>query len=218
MTGWQDLWQDPKVKARWEKAPPLPQVVEMADRLEAEGRRRVLDVGCGPGRHTVYLAARGFEVTATDNAPAAVSACTANLREAGLTATVIETEMTDYPFPDGRFDGAIGSHAIHHTDLATLRSIIETITVKLAPGGYFVWVTPTPRHFSCGRGREVEPGTWVDPHHREGPIPHHYSTEEEVRELLHAYEILSTHEHEYRDQDGNSRCHWRTLAQKRADP
>ncbi len=212
--GWQDLWQDPKVRARWEAMPPIQEVVDMADRLEAEGRRRILDIGCGLGRHTVYLAARGFEVTATDNAPAALAACKANLEEAGLTANVIETEMTDYPFPDGHFDGALGSHVIHHTDRATLERILAEIARTLAPGGHFVWVTPTPRHMHCGRGTEIEPGTWVDPNHPEGPIPHHYSTEEEVCELLHAYDILSLHEHEWREGD-SSRFHWRLLARKR---
>jgi SAM-dependent methyltransferase len=212
--GWQDLWQDPKMRGTWEAMPPLPEVVGMADRLEAESRRRVLDIGCGLGRHTVYLAARGFEVTATDNAPAALSACNTNLEEAGLTASVIEMEMTDYPFPDGHFDGALGSHVIHHTDLATLKRILAEITRTLAPGGYFVWVTPTPRHKHCGRGTEIEPGTWVDPNHPEGPIPHHYCTEEEVRELLHAYDILSIHEHEHKEGE-NSKFHWRLLARKR---
>jgi SAM-dependent methyltransferase len=215
--GWQDLWQDPKVRERWEAMPPLPQVEEMADRLRAEGRTRVLDIGCGLGRHTVYLAARGFEVTATDNAPAALAACKANLEEAGLTANVIETEMTDYPFPDGHFDGALGSHVIHHTDRATLELILAEITRTLAPDGYFVWVTPTPRHKHCGRGTEIEPGTWVDPNHPEGPIPHHYSTEDEVRGLLHAYDILSIHEYEWRE-GGSSTFHWRLLARKRAAP
>jgi SAM-dependent methyltransferase len=212
--GWQDLWQDPKVRERWEAMPPLPEAVDMADRLGTEGGRRVIDIGCGLGRHTVYLAARGFEVTATDNAPAALAACKANLEEAGLTANVIETEMTHYPFPDGHFDGALGSHVIHHTDRATLERILGEITRTLAPGGYFVWVTPTPRHMYCGRGTEIEPGTWVDPDHPEGAIPHHYSTEEEVRELLHAYDILSLHEHEWKEGE-SSRFHWRLLARKR---
>ncbi|HUU53809.1 MAG TPA: methyltransferase domain-containing protein [Armatimonadota bacterium] len=215
MKGWQELWHDPDIRERWEAMPPLPEVVEMADRLEGEKRRRVLDIGCGLGRHTVYLAARGFEVTATDNAPAALAACKANLEEAGLTANVIETEMTDYPFPDGHFEGALGSHVIHHTDLATLKKIIASITRVLDDDGYFAWATPTPRHKHCGRGAEIEPGTWVDPNHPEGPIPHHYSTEEEVRGLLHAYDILSIHEHEWRE-SGSSTFHWRLLARKRA--
>ena len=73
MTGWQKLWQDPQIAKLWSEFPPVPEVETMADLLEAEGGRRVLDIGCGMGRHTVYLAARGFEVTATDNAAAAAS-------------------------------------------------------------------------------------------------------------------------------------------------
>jgi len=217
MRGWQELWHDPEVRARWEAMPPLPEVVEMADRLEREGRRRVLDIGCGLGRHTVYLAARGLEVTATDVASSAIEQCTSNLEEAGLTATMVEVEMSDFPWPDAHFAGAVASNVIHHTDLATLKAIISSITRVLSDGGYFVWVTPTPRHFACGRGRELEPMTWVGFDTSDGHLPHHYSTEEEVRELLADYEVLSLDEHEYREGE-NSRWHWRVLARKRGGP
>jgi 2-polyprenyl-3-methyl-5-hydroxy-6-metoxy-1,4-benzoquinol methylase len=117
-------------------------------------------------------------------------------------------------FSPGRFDGVVASNVIHHADLATLKRIISTITEMLAPSGLFVWVTPTPRHFAFGQGREIEPGTWIGSEAPDGDIPHHYSTEAEVRELLHAYEILSMEERDYRDEHG-TRFHWRVLAQKR---
>ena len=211
--GWDKLWQNPELASLWREMPPLPQVVEMADRLAAEGRSRVLDIGCGVGRHTVYLAGRGFQVTATDNSPTAAAACEENLKRAGLTATVMQLEMTEFPFPDGSFDGIIGSHVIHHCRRATLEQIIAAVTRKLAPGGYFAWATPSTRHCDCGKGIEVEPGTWVDPKHQEGPVPHHYSTAAEVRELLRDYDILSVVEYEYQ-REGESRFHWRVLARK----
>lgn len=217
MTDWQKLWQDPNVVARWEKMPPVPQVVEMADLLEAEGRRRVLDIGCGLGRHTVYLAARGFAVTATDNAPAALAACRKNLNDLDLDADLQEVEMTALSFPPAHFDAVVASNVIHHADLATLRRIIASITDMLAPAGLFVWVTPTPRHFGCGQGREIEPRTWIGSNAPDGDLPHHYSTEAEVRHLLRAYDFLSMSEHEYRDELG-ARFHWCLLARKRAAP
>lgn len=214
MKGWQELWHDPEIRKRWEAMPPLPQVEDMAERLQAEGQARVLDIGCGLGRHAVYLAARGFDVTATDVASSAIEKCTENLARAGLAATMVEAEMTEFPWPDAYFAGVVASNVIHHADLSTLRRIIASITRVLVDGGYFVWTTPTPQHFACGRGSELEPGTWVDSGAHDGHLPHHYSSEEEVRELLLGYEILSLDEHEYREGD-NSRWHWRVLARKR---
>lgn len=36
---------------------------------------RVLDVGCGAGRHALYLQQRDFDVTSIDNSPGAVKVC-----------------------------------------------------------------------------------------------------------------------------------------------
>jgi len=36
---------------------------------------RVLDVGCGAGRHSLYLQGRGFDVTGIDNSPLAIKVC-----------------------------------------------------------------------------------------------------------------------------------------------
>src|SRR6185437_12388385 len=39
-----------------------------------DGRRRILDAGCGSGRNLPYLLAHGFEIFAIDEDPAAVKA------------------------------------------------------------------------------------------------------------------------------------------------
>jgi SAM-dependent methyltransferase len=150
---------------------------------------------------------------AVDNAPKAVVLCQTNLAKAGLWATVTLGEMTALPFAQGAFDAALATYVIHHAYRYEIERTIVSVTRMLAPGGLFVWVTPTPRHYQCGRGEEVEPGTWVDPDHPEGPIPHHCSTEEEVRELLAGYQVESLRAHEYREGE-NSRWHWCVLARK----
>src|SRR5574340_1098146 len=99
MTGWQKLWQNPEIAKQWAEAPPLPEVVEMADRLEEERRHRILDIGCGQGRHTVYLASRGFSVTATDNAPNAIASCQEAVARAGLKAEIMALDMREMTVP-----------------------------------------------------------------------------------------------------------------------
>jgi SAM-dependent methyltransferase len=41
----------------------------------ARVKGRVLDIGCGAGRHSLYLQQRGFDVTAIDNSPGAIEVC-----------------------------------------------------------------------------------------------------------------------------------------------
>ena len=44
----------------------LPAFTEAAAEFERRGCQRVLDVGCGNGRHTVALTQHGFDVTGLD--------------------------------------------------------------------------------------------------------------------------------------------------------
>ncbi len=149
----------------------------------------------------------------------ALEQCAGHLAQAGVTATLQQMDMTALDFPQASFDGAISTQVIHHATIGVMREIIDRITSLLSPRGYFVLSAPTPEHGdACNRketvgyGKEVEPGTWVDPNHREGPVPHHYTTEEELHDLLQAYEILSLEKERW---PGGSQVHWRLLAQKK---
>jgi len=67
---------------------------------------RVLDLCCGPGRHALALARRGFQVTAVDNSPFLLAKARAAAAEAHLTIEFIRQDMRRFVRPD-TFDVAI---------------------------------------------------------------------------------------------------------------
>lgn len=69
---------------------------ELRRLVEAEAlpRGRTLELGCGTGTNAVYLAERGFEVTAVDFAAGAVAAAEARAARAGVRITFVCTDVS----------------------------------------------------------------------------------------------------------------------------
>ena len=82
-----------------------------ADFARIEAGMRVLDVGCGPGPLTTYLAERvGSErVSAVDPSPTFVAACAATVPS----ADVRQGEAEDLPWDDGAFDAALAQLVVN---------------------------------------------------------------------------------------------------------
>jgi tellurite methyltransferase len=88
-----------KWQARWreragEPSTPEPFLVRQAAALPSG---RLLDVAAGDGRNALWLAARGFAVTAVDIAPAALARLAATAEARGL---AVATRAADLDAPD----------------------------------------------------------------------------------------------------------------------
>ena len=72
---------------------------------------RVLDLGCGAGRHAIELAKRGYDVVGIDISPTMLEAATKRAEEAGVRVAFRQGDLAclDQYFPKeaGRFNGAI---------------------------------------------------------------------------------------------------------------
>jgi SAM-dependent methyltransferase len=67
---------------------------------------RLLDVGCGPGRHAIELARRGLAVTGVDVSPVFLELAAERARAARVAASFFEVDARQMPFDD-EFDAVI---------------------------------------------------------------------------------------------------------------
>ncbi|WP_419923856.1 class I SAM-dependent methyltransferase [Candidatus Poriferisocius sp.] len=118
------------------------------DRLGLAPGERLLDLGCGFGRHAYEAARRGAHVVACDLAPgelAQVRATFAAMSEAGEqhhgTCQAVRGDATRLPFPDQSFDRVIASEVLEHVDSDD--AALAELTRILRPGGVLAVTVPT---------------------------------------------------------------------------
>ncbi|MEU2042274.1 class I SAM-dependent methyltransferase [Nocardia niwae] len=118
------------------------------DRLGIGPDTRVIDVGCGAGRHSFEAYRRGADVVAFDQDVAeltGVETMFQAMAAAGevpphATATVVAGDALALPFPDDEFDCVIASEVLEHIP-ADAGAIAELVRV-LKPGGHLVVTVP----------------------------------------------------------------------------
>ncbi|MFE9770488.1 class I SAM-dependent methyltransferase [Streptomyces sp. NPDC005931] len=137
---WDDFYADRSRPVPFFVAKPDENLVSYLDRGLLPASGRALDLGCGPGRNALYLAARGFEVDAVDLSPAAVDwarerAATTGTRgvrfHCGDAFALTCTELT------GPYDLVYDSGCFHHLPPHRRISYLALLDRVLAPGGRF---------------------------------------------------------------------------------
>lgn len=200
-------WEKAFAKGQFIDQPIHPELPKYSKKFESHGVKRILDLGCGSGRHTVFLAKSGFEVFGLDIAPTGLCATIEKLAKEGLSAHVTLSDMQVLPYDDAFFDTVISVSVIHHNRLQDIQETVSEIWRVLRPQG-LVWVTvPIPKDHPSKRGVEIEPGTFVPSAGCEKGLPHHLFTEKELVELFNRFSILDLHVHAW--------SHHSLLAEKR---
>lgn len=226
--GWEPIWREHGTA--WELREPEPKVIDFAEQLKAAGARKVLDLGCGLGRHLLLFAAEGFDAHGVDVSPTAVETCRRRLSDAGLQAKVTQAPMTALQLPRGSFDAALAWNVLYHATADQIVKTVSGIRNTLRDGGLFFvtfistndgQLARTRELLAAGEAQEVAPGTFVIPGEAvtDKALPHHYSTEQEIRErFLAGFDILSLEEdrRDAEDFEGNTylSAHWHVLARR----
>ena len=118
------------------------------DRLGLQPGDRVIDMGCGAGRHAFEMYRQGADVIAFDQDAdelAGVSDLFAAMREAGevpdgAEADVKQGDALQLPFADGEFDRVVASEVLEH--IPDDESAIAELVRVLRPGGTMAVTVP----------------------------------------------------------------------------
>jgi SAM-dependent methyltransferase/quercetin dioxygenase-like cupin family protein len=123
----------------WEPKEPNDALVQALDALPFR-RGAVIDLGCGEGRDSIYLAARGFEVIGVDVARSALDKARSRAAAARVHPTFLERDVIDLrDLPEGHFDLAINMGCLHMIPDPDLRARhLNRVLRLLRPGGIFV--------------------------------------------------------------------------------
>jgi SAM-dependent methyltransferase len=128
-----------KWDARWRERGPDPGepsllLTSLAALLPSRGR--ALDVGGGAGRHALWLARRGLEVTVVDISTVALETARAAAAREGLTLHTVALDLESEPLPRGPWDLVLTFHYFE-------RALLPAMAAALAPAGLLVIVQPT---------------------------------------------------------------------------
>ena len=131
-------------RTRWEqryregggpqKATPHWWLVEHAWRLPPKGH--ALDVACGMGRDTLFLAKRGFRVHGIDFSAVALHTARERVWLAGLEnqVSLILADLTHFAFPRAYYDVVLGFYYWEPSIMPALKEAVK-------PGGYLIYET-----------------------------------------------------------------------------
>jgi SAM-dependent methyltransferase len=122
----------------WENAEPNGSLVAFMDRFTKLGPR-VLDLGCGEGRDSLFLARRGLAVTGVDVSRTALDRARDRATADGLDCTFLERDVIYLRNLEGPFDWAINMGCLHMLDDDGARAAhLTRVRELLVPGGMFL--------------------------------------------------------------------------------
>ena len=164
------------------ESPPTPLLVNTASALMPG---RALDLACGAGRNALWLAERGWDVTAVDGASVAIETLRARAAERGLPVNVrvADLEKTEFEIEPSRWDLIAICYYLQ-------RNLFESAKRGVKPGGVLISIVHVAEPGQAPTRHSLRPGEletffkgWEILHRHEG-IPSDKPHRRSVAEIV----------------------------------
>lgn len=127
---------------------PDPYLAEFAEPLPAG---RGLDLAAGPGRNSLWLAAKGWDMTLVDASMVGLDQAAAAARALGVTVTTVHADLSAWQPDQTSFDLIIVANL--HPGPDALAAVLAEVARALRPGGHLYVVG----HHVANLGRHGPP-------------------------------------------------------------
>ena len=160
----------------WNMSEPPRLLIDAVDSNMIEPCR-VIDLGCGAGNYAVWLALKGFDVTAVDLSRQAIRHAEALAARHDVTCRFVVADLLGdrSELPEG-FDLAIDWEVLHHIFPQDRSVFVRNVRFMLNPGGKYLSVCfseADPAFGGTGKRRRTPLGTTL-----------YFSNEQELRALF----------------------------------
>lgn len=167
---------------------PCTESAFLAERWKNLNFSNFLDLGCGLGRHSIYMASHRFNVTSVDLSDYGINYLNEWSKKENLTIKAIVSNMLSLPFPDNSFDCIMAYNVIYHTDTNGFIATLNEVKRILRPGGelFITLISKNTYSFkNADKKRLLDPNTLLrDEDETEKNVPHFYVNIEDIKKLF----------------------------------
>ena len=132
---WDSMYAQSPETIPWEIASPPHDLVDALEKTVVTPCR-ALDVGCGSGNYSIYLARQGFDVVGIDYSPEAIQIAQQRAHDANVSVRFQVVDMTKESIPlQQTFDFIFDYSILHHIAPNDVTTYVHNEMSLLNPGG-----------------------------------------------------------------------------------
>ncbi|MBU2540199.1 class I SAM-dependent methyltransferase [Patescibacteria group bacterium] len=158
---------------------------------------RVLDLGCGAGNNTKFLAENGFDVWGIDGSKSAIEKCREKFKTLNLKGNFIQGDFLNLPYSNNFFDLVVDRESLYANKFSDIKNIVDEIYKKMKRNGLFISFIYSFYHPERKLGEEIEPNTYTN--FRKGSFFNtgkvHFINLKEIYELYSKFKIKNIMRH-----------------------
>ncbi len=184
---WENTYKEEESPNTFNGGQPSLDVIEVFEKYVNSGK--VLDLGCGDGRNSLYAATRGFDVTAIDISESGINKTQQIAEDSGLSIQAKVQDMRLFK-SEPLFDVVISHGCLHLISREEWTDVIRNIKKSTKPGGYNIVVVFTDK---------------IPPSEDMAPFTKGLFKEDELYEIYSDWTIIDKRSHVFDDEHDGGR-------------